>query len=110
MGRGKEDLISPRREEGDAEAGVVVGQIIPVVGGLIAIVWWIVLAIQGVHRTTSGKATAAILIPVVVCCGGIVLIGLAVGAALLTPFGHTDLSQGEATLGRGRFRGSWHVR
>jgi hypothetical protein len=65
--------------------------VIPLVGGLIAIVWWIVLAIQGVarlHRTTSGKATAAILIPVVVCCGGIVLIGLAVGAALLTRFGH----------------------
>ena len=59
--------------------------IIPLVGGLIAIVWWIVLAIQGVerlHRTTSGKAAAAVLIPVVVCCGGLVLVALVVGAAL----------------------------
>jgi hypothetical protein len=64
--------------------------IIPVVGGLIAIVWWIVLAVQGVvrlHQTTSGKAVAAVLIPVVVCCGGLLLIGLVVGAAVLSRFG-----------------------
>jgi hypothetical protein len=65
--------------------------IIPLVGGLIAIIWWIVLAVQGVvrlHQTTSGKATAAVLIPVVVCCGGLVLIALAVGAAMFSRFGH----------------------
>ncbi len=65
--------------------------IIPLVGGLIAIVWWIVLAVQGIqrlHHTTSGKAVAAVLIPVVVCCGGLVLIALAVGAAMFTRFGH----------------------
>jgi len=64
--------------------------IIPVVGGLIAIVWWIVLAVQGVvrlHQTTTGKAVAAVLIPVVVCCGGLLLIGLVVGAAVLGRFG-----------------------
>jgi hypothetical protein len=60
--------------------------IIPVVGGLIATVWGIVLAVRGVerlHQTTSGKAVAAVLIPVVVCCGGLLLIGLVVGAAWL---------------------------
>ena len=65
--------------------------VIPLVGGLIAIVWWIVLAVQGIqrlHHTTSGKAVAAVLIPVVVCCGGLVLIALAVGAAMFTRFGH----------------------
>jgi len=65
--------------------------VIPFVGPLIAIIWWIVLAVQGVvrlHQTTSGKATAAVLIPVVVCCGGLVLIALAVGAAILSRFGH----------------------
>jgi hypothetical protein len=64
--------------------------VIPFIGGLIAIVWWIVLALQGVerlHRTTSGKAAAAVLIPAVVCCGSIILIGLVVGAALLGRFG-----------------------
>jgi hypothetical protein len=65
--------------------------IIPVVGGLIAVVWWIVLAVQGIerlHRTTSGKAVAAVLIPVVVCCGGLALVLVLVGAALLSRFGH----------------------
>ena len=65
--------------------------VIPVVGGVIAVVWWIVLAIQGVerlHRTTSGKAAAAVLIPVVVCCGGILLIALAAGAAFFATRGH----------------------
>ena len=66
--------------------------IIPLVGGLIGIVWWIVLAVQGVqrlHQTTSGKAVAAVLIPVVVCCGGLLLIFLAAGAAFLSGrFGH----------------------
>jgi hypothetical protein len=64
--------------------------IIPVVGGLIGIVWWMVLAVRGVerlHQTTSGKALAAVLIPVVVCCGGLILIGLVVGAALLGRYG-----------------------
>jgi hypothetical protein len=64
--------------------------IIPVVGGLIAVIWWIVLAVQGIerlHKTTSGKAAAAVLIPVVVCCGGLLLIGLVVGAAALSHFG-----------------------
>ena len=66
--------------------------IIPAVGALIGIVWWIVLAVQGVqrlHQTTSGKAAAAVLIPVVVCCGGLLLIFLAVGAAFMSGrFGH----------------------
>jgi len=65
--------------------------IIPVVGGLIAIVWWIVLAVQGIerlHKTTSGKAVAAVLIPAVVCCGGIILLALAAGAAMFSRFGH----------------------
>ena len=65
--------------------------IVPVVGPLVAVVWWIVLAVQGIerlHHTTSGKAVAAVLIPVVVCCGGLMLILLVAGAALLTRFGH----------------------
>jgi hypothetical protein len=68
-----------------------IASIVPFVGGLVAVVWWIVLAVQGVerlHRTTSGKAVAAVLIPAVVCCGGLILIALAVGAALFSRYGH----------------------
>jgi hypothetical protein len=65
--------------------------IVPFVGGLVAVIWWIVLAVQGIqrlHRTTSGKAVAAVLIPAVVCCGGIILLALVAGAAMFSRFGH----------------------
>ncbi len=41
-------------------------QVIPIFGGLIAFVWWIVLAVKGItrlHRTTTGRALAAVLVP-----------------------------------------------
>jgi len=65
--------------------------IVPVVGPLIAVVWWIVLAVLGItrlHRTTQGKAIAAILIPLVLCCGGLMLLAMIAGAALFSRFGH----------------------
>lgn len=50
--------------------------IVPAVGGLIYIVWAIVLWVIGLstlHRTTQGKALFAVLIPIVLCCLCIVL-------------------------------------
>ncbi len=61
-----------------------VAAIIPLVGGLIALVWWIILAVMGlqrIHHTTSGKAIFAIVIPMVLCCAGIILIVVLAGAA-----------------------------
>lgn len=46
-------------------------QIIPFVGGLIALIWGIVLWVIGLvrmHRTSQGKALGAVLIPIVLCC------------------------------------------
>lgn len=46
-------------------------QIIPVFGGLIALVWSIVLEVIGLvrmHRTSQGKAAGAILLPIGLCC------------------------------------------
>jgi hypothetical protein len=43
-------------------------QVIPFVGGLVALVWGMVLAVKGIqrmHRTTTGRAAAAVLLPVV---------------------------------------------
>lgn len=45
--------------------------IIPIVGGLIGLVWGIFLWVVGLstlHRTTQSKALMAVLIPVVLCC------------------------------------------
>ena len=65
--------------------------VVPIVGGLIVMVASLVLAVIGftqVHKTTSGKAVVAVLIPVALCClcciGVIVLAvggGLAAGLA-----------------------------
>jgi hypothetical protein len=53
-------------------------------------VWALVLYVMGIerlHRTTQGKAIAAVLIPVVLCCG-CALIGIVLGgAALMSAFG-----------------------
>jgi len=57
-------------------------QLVPFVGGTIAWVWSIILNIIGLaeaHRTTSGKAAAAVLLPIVACC---VCMGIAVMMAI----------------------------
>ena len=45
--------------------------IVPFCGGLISMVWAIVLYVFGLataHRTTQGKAVLAVVLPVVLCC------------------------------------------
>ncbi|MFZ5445034.1 MAG: hypothetical protein ACOZQL_33900 [Myxococcota bacterium] len=61
--------------------------LVPVCGLYVFLIWGIVLRIianMHLHRTTAGKATAAVLLPVVVLCGGglalyVAFIALAVG-------------------------------
>jgi len=46
-------------------------QLVPLAGGMIAWVWSLILSIIGLteaHRTTTGKAAAAVLLPIVACC------------------------------------------
>jgi hypothetical protein len=53
--------------------------LIPFCGGMIAAVWNLVLECIGLaraHEIDTGKAVLAVLLPVVVCCGGVILIGL----------------------------------
>ena len=52
-------------------------QIIPVCGGLIAGVWAIVcycIGLARAHETDTGRAVLAVFLPLIVCCGGGVLI------------------------------------
>ena len=56
--------------------------LIPVAGGMISLVWSLVLAIVGLqklHDTSSGKAVAAVLIPAALCC---VCAGMAAAALI----------------------------
>ena len=59
--------------------------IIPFIGGLIQLVWWVVLTIIGfreVHKTTTGKAAAAVLIPILLCILCAVFAAMVIGLAV----------------------------
>ncbi|MEM7481194.1 MAG: YIP1 family protein [Acidobacteriota bacterium] len=65
-------------------------QIVPLVGGLIAMVWTIFLSIIGIarmHKTTEGKAAAGVLIPIGLCCACIIIAFILGGAALMSAIG-----------------------
>src|SRR5437762_11279043 len=74
--------------EGSASALLV----IPFCGGLITGIWKIVLYCIGLaraHETDTGRAVIAVLLPLIVCCGGIIfLIAMMFGA-----FGAWNASQ-----------------
>jgi hypothetical protein len=62
---------------------------IPFCGGMIAMVWNIVVEIIGLaraHETETGKAALAVLLPIIVCCGGLILLGILGGFSALTLF------------------------
>jgi len=64
--------------------------VIPFVGGLVALIWGLVLAVKGVqrmHRTTTGRATAAVLLPVVLAALCVFLAMIAV-LGLIFATGH----------------------
>jgi hypothetical protein len=62
---------------------------IPICGGFIAGVWNIVLWCIGLaraHEIDTGKAVMAVLLPVIVCCGGAILLGILGGFSALSLF------------------------
>jgi hypothetical protein len=61
-------------------------QFVPLVGGLLGVVWSVILLTLGIvsfHRTTSGRALAAVLTPIALCCVCIVVAGLGVIAMIV---------------------------
>ncbi len=72
-------------------ASAQVLSILPIVGTVIAGVWSLVLTIIGlqkVHQTTYARAILAVLLPVLVCCGFMILVVTAIfGAAIGTWMG-----------------------
>jgi hypothetical protein len=60
---------------------------IPFCGGWIAMVWNIVVEIIGLarsHEIDTGKAALAVLLPIMVCCGGLILLGVLGGFSALS--------------------------
>lgn len=64
-----------------------VAQIVPVIGGMISFIWGLFLIVTGItrlHGTSDGKAIAAVLLPIVLCCLCIVaMFTFGVGAAFM---------------------------
>jgi hypothetical protein len=58
-------------------------QIIPLCGGLISLVWALVcncIGLARAHETDTGRAVLAVFLPLIVCCGGGLLIAFMFGA------------------------------
>ena len=56
---------------------------------MIAVVWNIVLECIGLaraHETDTGKAVMAVLLPIIVCCGGAMLLAILGGFSALSLF------------------------
>src|SRR3989440_8791732 len=57
--------------------------VIPFCGGLIVLIWKIVLYTIGLsraHETDTGRALIAVLLPLIVCCGGAITLAVMFGA------------------------------
>jgi hypothetical protein len=61
--------------------------VVPLCGGIISLVWFIVLQIMGLaeaHRCSHGKAALAVFLPILLCCACMVaLLSMGIGAAIL---------------------------
>jgi hypothetical protein len=58
-------------------------QIVPLCGGLISGVWALVcncIGLARAHETDTGRAVLAVFLPLIVCCGGLLLILFMFGA------------------------------
>ena len=56
--------------------------VIPLCGGLIVFVWGIALYIIGLaraHETDTGRTALAVFLPLIVCCGGLIALGIMLG-------------------------------
>jgi hypothetical protein len=64
---------------------------VPFCGTTIAGVWNLVVEIIGLaraHETDTGKAVMAVLLPIIVCCGGGLLLAFLMGAGVLSQLSH----------------------
>lgn len=56
-------------------------QVVPLLGGMVGPIWQLVLVIIGlkvVHQTSYGRSALAVFLPTILCCGALLLVGIAV--------------------------------
>ncbi len=68
-----------------------VANLVPLCGGLLALVWFVALQIIGVaraHECSYGKAALAVLLPILLCCSCLAVTLTVFGAALIGGLGN----------------------
>ena len=76
-----------------AQASAMVFNLFPMCGGLIGVIWGaycIIIGLKETHGISGWKATLAITLPGLLCCGALLLIGAAAGISLaeMSKLGH----------------------
>jgi hypothetical protein len=76
-----------------AQASAMVFNLLPLCGGLIGVIWGaycIIIGLKETHRTSGLKATLAITLPGLLCCGGLLLMATAAGISVaeLSKYSH----------------------
>jgi hypothetical protein len=89
LGGANEGFEATFRVNGYAYGGLAWTMVIPVCGGLVFLVWGIVLEIIGLadaHRVSTGKAAAAVLIPIAIVFLLAMCAAMVFGVALVAMF------------------------
>lgn len=92
VGGARQSFETTMRVMAYAMGATSVFQIIPICGGLIGFLWALVVEIIGIaeaHETSTGRAAAAVLLPIVLCCLCLVIglfVAVAMGISLLDAF------------------------
>lgn len=89
VGGAKRGFIATFRVQCYAGASLIFA-IVPACGSIVGVIWSLVLAVIGLsvaHQISTGKAAAAILLPLLLCCGCISVCFALFGAALMSQMG-----------------------
>jgi len=82
VGGAKQPFETTFRVLAFSQGSIGVLQMIPICGWLIAAVWGLVVNCIGLaraHETDTGRAALAVMLPVIVCCGGGLVLAMMVG-------------------------------
>jgi hypothetical protein len=67
--------------------------LVPCAGGIVSSIWWLVATIIGlskVHRIETWRAAVAVLLPVFVCLGTVIVLYIAIVAAVVASLHHAN--------------------
>jgi hypothetical protein len=89
VGGAKRGFVATFRVQCYAGATLIFA-VVPACGSIVGVVWSLVLAVIGLstaHGISTGKATAAVLLPLLLCCGCVALSIAIFGAAIFGVMG-----------------------